>query len=161
VLIRGEGNSVSAKSDAPKKRSKNPTSVAFGQRVAQIRLARGLTQKQLARRARYGEVSVSRLETGDSVPKIDTIVRVAKALEVDVGDLFSKEAVASPFLMPPTSDLFERVADVEAEAALLLPVSAKLDAVFDVLLQLLDVAELSPSLRDAAKARLARVAGSP
>ena len=46
-----------------------------------LRLARGLTQADLAARAGTRQVSVSRVETGATVPKLPLLKKLARALD--------------------------------------------------------------------------------
>lgn len=53
----------------------------LGQRVREIRMKRGLTQVDLAARLGTPQGRVSDLERGLRVPNLETILRVAAALE--------------------------------------------------------------------------------
>ncbi len=48
--------------------------------IAHLRVARGLTQEQLAERMGAKPTIVARLETGKCMPRLSTLERVAKAL---------------------------------------------------------------------------------
>jgi transcriptional regulator with XRE-family HTH domain len=54
----------------------------FGTTVRRLRKAAGLTQEQLGARADMDLSAVSRLERGHRNPRLDTLVRIAKALDV-------------------------------------------------------------------------------
>jgi transcriptional regulator with XRE-family HTH domain len=54
----------------------------FGATVRRLRLAAGLTQEQLGERCRMDLSAVSRLERGERNPRLDTLVRLARALDV-------------------------------------------------------------------------------
>lgn len=56
-------------------------------RIAEARKARGITQKELARRLKVKPSTVSRLERKDTKPRLDTLKKVAKALKCSVHDL--------------------------------------------------------------------------
>lgn len=60
---------------------------AFGQRLRQVRLERGLTQEQLAEAAGVHPTFVSNLERGYRVPSLATLVRLASAMEKTLADL--------------------------------------------------------------------------
>jgi transcriptional regulator with XRE-family HTH domain len=51
------------------------------------RAVRGLSQRALAERAGVGCVLVARLELGQTDPRLSTLRRLAKALNVTVGEL--------------------------------------------------------------------------
>jgi len=56
-------------------------------RIVKARKARGISQKELARRLKVKPSSVSRLEKNSTRPRLDTLKRVAKALRCSVHDL--------------------------------------------------------------------------
>jgi transcriptional regulator with XRE-family HTH domain len=59
----------------------------FGPHLRELRLARGLTQGELAERADTSTMFISKLERGITTPTIGTLVRLANALECRVVDL--------------------------------------------------------------------------
>jgi transcriptional regulator with XRE-family HTH domain len=60
----------------------------LGKRVAQLRRAMGLSQEQLAAKARYSTEFVSLVERGMNAPSVAGLARIAKALRVEIKDLF-------------------------------------------------------------------------
>ncbi|MFE7743402.1 multiprotein-bridging factor 1 family protein [Nocardia sp. NPDC057455] len=54
----------------------------LGKKVREAREQRGWTQTELARRAGMKQHAISRFEAGDSVPTLQTLDRIAAALEV-------------------------------------------------------------------------------
>jgi len=59
----------------------------FGARLREMRVARGLTQPDLAGRVGTSASNISDLERGIKVPTLTTIARLARALECNVTDL--------------------------------------------------------------------------
>ena len=59
----------------------------FGDRVRAHRQALGITQEALAHRAGVHRSYVGSLETGGRNPSLETIARLAAALEVDIAEL--------------------------------------------------------------------------
>lgn len=57
-----------------------------------VRKERGLTLEQLAERTGLTKSYLSKIERGHSTPSIAVALKVARALDVDVGRLFSEEA---------------------------------------------------------------------
>ncbi|QQW35315.1 helix-turn-helix domain-containing protein [Mycobacterium marinum] len=57
-----------------------------------VRRQRGLTLEQLAQRAGLTKSYLSKIERGQSTPSIAVALKVARALDVDVGRLFSDES---------------------------------------------------------------------
>jgi transcriptional regulator with XRE-family HTH domain len=66
----------------------------FPQNLRQLRLARFLSQAELARRAGLHTLTISRLESGRVKPSTRTVRALATALEVAPGELATPEEVA-------------------------------------------------------------------
>ncbi len=60
----------------------------FGKRLRYLRRDRDITQEQLSELTDISVHFISRLETGQSSPSLETIVKLAKALDVEVAELF-------------------------------------------------------------------------
>lgn len=72
----------------PKKQIEHDPIVArFGQSLRALRLARGMTQAELADRARVTTSYITRLESGSYAAGIDLVARLAAALGASVADL--------------------------------------------------------------------------
>lgn len=67
----------------------------WGKRVVQARRRAGLTQKQLGTRAGVTQQTISSIERGKGMPRDDLKLRIARALEVDPGELFPLAAAPS------------------------------------------------------------------
>jgi transcriptional regulator with XRE-family HTH domain len=63
--------------------------IPFGRRVRELRHGLGLTQEQLAERAELHWTYVSGIERGLRSPRLHVVAKLAKALNVDLADLFS------------------------------------------------------------------------
>ena len=78
---------------------------ALGKRIRQLRQARSpkLTQEDLAERADISVSFLSMIERGERAPHIETLLRVAAALQVSISELFlfEDEAAASPRALDP------------------------------------------------------------
>jgi transcriptional regulator with XRE-family HTH domain len=59
-------------------------------KLAIIRQRRGLSQRALAEIASVGHITIARLETGVYDPRLSTLRRLAKALNVRVRDLLDE-----------------------------------------------------------------------
>ncbi|MDQ6838907.1 MAG: helix-turn-helix domain-containing protein [Actinomycetota bacterium] len=66
-----------------------PRQRLFGDRVRSQRQGLGLSQEALADRSGIARAYVGSLEAGERNPSLETVARLAKALEVDAGDLVS------------------------------------------------------------------------
>lgn len=60
------------------------TAKKIGSRLRQIREGRGLTQKEVADEAQITEVSLSRYENGERVPKITVFFKICNVLWVSM-----------------------------------------------------------------------------
>lgn len=61
---------------------------SLGRRIAKLRKAHGLTQEAFAERCGYSTEFVSLVERGLNAPSVAGLEKVAKALKVEVKDLF-------------------------------------------------------------------------
>jgi transcriptional regulator with XRE-family HTH domain len=61
---------------------------AFGQRVAEVRRKRGYTQEQLAEKADITTLSLGYIEQGRRWPRIATLQKLAKCLDVSIVEFF-------------------------------------------------------------------------
>lgn len=59
----------------------------FAERLREVRLSRGMTQAELAHKARVSEAYIGRLERAEGAPGIDLVARLAKALGTTAADL--------------------------------------------------------------------------
>src|SRR5688572_25304008 len=68
----------------------------IGQRIAERRKLFGFSQARLAEALGVEPETISRLETGRSMPSLATLEAIAGALQIHVGDLFRLRASDSP-----------------------------------------------------------------
>jgi transcriptional regulator with XRE-family HTH domain len=61
----------------------------IGQQARRIRTQRGESQEAVARHAGVSTSTYARIENGHNHPSYETLVRVADALEVPVGELMA------------------------------------------------------------------------
>jgi transcriptional regulator with XRE-family HTH domain len=61
--------------------------VSFAENLRRRRKELGLSQEQLGARANIQMADISRYESGSRDPRITTVARLAKALDVSVADL--------------------------------------------------------------------------
>jgi transcriptional regulator with XRE-family HTH domain len=59
-------------------------------RIGQLRKRKGVSLRELARRAGVGLATLSRIESGEANPRLSTLLQLAEVLGVFVGDLFEK-----------------------------------------------------------------------
>ena len=56
----------------------------MGRRIRELRMLRGLTQEELARMAGLKQSAVARMESVKSIPRLDTVLKVADALGLEM-----------------------------------------------------------------------------
>ena len=61
-------------------------------KLREIREQKGLSQVQLSELSHVDRVSISRYETGRKMPSVDSLKRLAKALDVSTDDLLGESA---------------------------------------------------------------------
>lgn len=65
----------------------------LGERIRELRKSAGITQEQLGENAELSYKFIGELERGQVNVSLDSIARIAEALGVKIGDLFSKEKI--------------------------------------------------------------------
>ena len=60
----------------------------LGKRIAELRLARGMSQGALAEKIRSTPQWISQLERGTRSPTVHTLCKIANALDATLADLF-------------------------------------------------------------------------
>ena len=75
--------------DSTSKFDKDPNVVAFGNRLREIRKAKGISQENLSLIANIDRSYMGRLERGEINPTLTKICQLSEALEIDVVDFFS------------------------------------------------------------------------
>lgn len=63
----------------------------IGKRIKELRIAKGISQQELAAEIEYEKSNMSRLESGRVNPKIATLYKVAQALGISVSDIVEVE----------------------------------------------------------------------
>lgn len=64
------------------------TKTLLGARIKELRRTRSLSQEQLAELVGLAPKFISRIEVGRSSPSLETIENIARALQVEIRDLF-------------------------------------------------------------------------
>jgi transcriptional regulator with XRE-family HTH domain len=77
-----------------------------------FREARGFTQSQLGARAGIGGASVSHFETGQRSPSLESLVKLAQALEVSTDALLGRAPIESG---PQVDPIFLRASRADAQ----------------------------------------------
>ncbi|EHY4895194.1 helix-turn-helix transcriptional regulator [Salmonella enterica] len=74
-------------SNEKKQDRQKKTCIDIGNNVKQLRIARNLSLNELSRLSGVSKAALSRLESGDSNPRVDTLDAIASALRLPLGDL--------------------------------------------------------------------------
>ena len=69
----------------------------FGERVRELRLAKGLSQEDLASRANVHRTYLGGIERGERNPSLKNIAAIAEALNVTLSELFQLERTSGQF----------------------------------------------------------------
>lgn len=79
----------------------NSASTALRANLRKFRELRGMTQSQIGARSAVAAASVSHFETGQRTPTLETLVRLADALNVTVDTLLGRAPVESSAHVDP------------------------------------------------------------
>lgn len=71
----------------------NAASVAFGQRLRELRAASGMSQDALAQATDIHPTAIGRMERGAREPRLTTILRLARGLGVPPGELVNLPSI--------------------------------------------------------------------
>lgn len=72
---------------AEKSKEKKEFAKRLAKRLKEVRLSKNLSQEELAHRAGYYRTYVGHIETATYSPSAHTVWRLAKAMNVDLGEL--------------------------------------------------------------------------
>jgi transcriptional regulator with XRE-family HTH domain len=72
----------------------------IGERLREERLRNGWSQKDLARESKINVDTISGIETGQHEPRPSTLTKLAKALSIEVRDLFEEPALSGKVEAP-------------------------------------------------------------
>jgi transcriptional regulator with XRE-family HTH domain len=62
--------------------------INLGERIKKHRIKKNMTQNDLAIECDFEKASMSRIESGQANPTIRTLFKIAKALDIELGQLF-------------------------------------------------------------------------
>jgi transcriptional regulator with XRE-family HTH domain len=84
---------------------------AIGLQIRRIRKSKLQTQEALSEVIGIDPKSLGRIEKGDYYPAIDTLMRLAVALEVSIKDFFPDEQTKAPSKNPVVADIRHALSD--------------------------------------------------
>ena len=71
--------------------------MSIGENIKKIRLLKGLTQKQLGELCGMADSAIRRYESGRANPKLETIKKIAAALNVSLSDIINEDFIIYNF----------------------------------------------------------------
>jgi len=80
-------------------------------RIKELRKSRGLSQKQLAEKADINAKYLSRMERGTENPTLDMLIKLSRALEVEMWEMFDFGHVLSGKELKETFQTLAKTAD--------------------------------------------------
>lgn len=83
----------------------------IGEQIRELRIKKGLTQKQLGELCNMADSAIRRYESGRARPKVTTLLKIVEALDADIFDILDNTDY-----LPPSNDKkfsFMNEADVE------------------------------------------------
>src|ERR1700729_1314575 len=87
----------------------DPIVGVFAGRLRELRRSRGMTLRDLSRKAHVTESYLSRLEGGSIAPGIDLVARIARALGTTVADLLPSDDSNADLSLPVLTDQAKRL----------------------------------------------------
>ena len=67
----------------------------LGQRIRELRMQQHMSQEELSFKAGISPAHLGQIERASKNPTIDTIAKIAAALDMPISDLFTKEAISA------------------------------------------------------------------
>ena len=99
---------------------------SIGARIRTVRLAKKMTQEQLAEAAGVGVTHISHIETGNSIPSLQVMIDIINALDCSADELLCMEiGQARPLLDSWLSELVADCDDTEVKLIADMVVSLK------------------------------------
>jgi transcriptional regulator with XRE-family HTH domain len=63
------------------------------EKIKELRKAAGLSQQQLAKKAKLSQSAIAQMESGLKDPRLGTLKKIAKALKVNIAELFETSSI--------------------------------------------------------------------
>jgi transcriptional regulator with XRE-family HTH domain len=80
----------------------------LGNRIRTLRKLKALTQEELGEQAGLSYKFLGEIERGEVNPSLESLIGIAKALDVKVGDLFPREVGIFPQFSPQDLQLIKK-----------------------------------------------------
>jgi transcriptional regulator with XRE-family HTH domain len=93
------------------------TPINIGATIREMRLERGMSQGDIEKRTGLLRCYLSRVENGHTVPSLETLQKIAGALEIPLGQFFSDELVKDAYGFTLTQDEIKFLTQVQRYSA--------------------------------------------
>jgi len=91
----------------------------IGDRIKELRARKNVTQEQLAEKVEINTKYLSSIERGKENPTLDIFIRIAKALDVDIGDVFNQLEIEDPAKrLPAINALLDQASEEQLKTVL-------------------------------------------
>ena len=89
--------------------------IALGKRIRELRKSKKWSQQTLSEKCELSPTNISHIERGATKPSLDTLIKIANALETDLNTLLcdSLADAATPIFQNRISDLLDDCTDRE------------------------------------------------
>lgn len=94
-----------------KKAKKGISQYPLPERLKYLRASRGITQSELAKKAKLSQSTIAQVESGKKDPSINTLKQIASALDIEIAILFASDDV-HVFDMPRLKARYKNVDDL-------------------------------------------------
>ena len=102
--------------------------MTIAERIKTARKAAGLTQNELGERMSVSGAAIGQYESGKRVPKVDTLQRIANALDIPITDLVNSPLLQKIDSYNPDTDQKKQIKDMIKEVAV--TIQEKRDAIY-------------------------------
>lgn len=79
----------------------------IGKKIRQLRIERGLSQEELSEKIDISPRHMCTIENGNSFPSIETFIKIAQILEIDINEFFNLSKINDDKLRNEIYDLVQ------------------------------------------------------
>jgi len=91
--------------------------INIGATIRELRLERSMSQGDIEKRTGLLRCYLSRVENGHTVPSLETLQKIASALEIPLGQFFSEEVVKDAYGFSLSQDEIKSLTQVQRYSA--------------------------------------------
>ncbi|MCX8012021.1 MAG: XRE family transcriptional regulator, partial [Desulfobacterota bacterium] len=75
--------------------------MTFGERLKQIRITKGFSLEELAKKTGLTRSFLSQIEKNRTSPSLNSLIKIANAMEIRIGDLFTEDKGEDKYVIHP------------------------------------------------------------